>query len=248
MLKVSRDGPVAILTIDRAGRRNAIGAELVERLLVEFRVCDSDTAVRAIVLDGVPPGFCAGSDLKELATMDVAGMCRHEADTAAMARSINLMNKPVVAAVEGFALGGGFTLAVSCDLVVTTPSCRWHLPEVTIGWIPPWGLGALTARAGPVTARRLVWGSEAINGEEAHRLRVADYLAADGAASTEAIRLAQRLAALPPPAVTSTKRFFAPLASQNGEPADAMANWMFADNGRHEAALATLRKFDVKVG
>lgn len=248
MLKVSRDGPVAILTIDRADRRNAIGAELVECLLAEFRVCDGDTAVRAIVLDGVPPGFCAGSDLKELATMDVAGMCRHEADTAAMARSINLMNKPVVAAVEGFALGGGFILAVSCDLVVTTPSCRWHLPEVAIGWIPPWGLGALTARTGPVIARRLVWGHDVIDGEQAHRLRVADYLAADGAATSAAIDLAKRLATLPQPAVTSTKQFFASPASQNGEPADAMANWMFAENCRHEAALATLRKFGVKVG
>ena len=238
---------VAILTIDRPRRRNAIGAALVERLAAEFTRLDCDPGTRVVVLTGVAPGFCAGSDLKELSGMDLAGMRAHEAQTAALARSVALLDKPVVAAVDGFALGGGFVLAISCDVVVTAPEARWHLPEATIGWIPPWGLTALVARVGPVAARRLTWGAEAFDGQEAFRLGIADYLAAPGEAVRDAaLTRARQLAALPPPAVASTKQFFAPLVAGAGEAADAWANRLFAADCAHPVAEATLRRFGVR--
>ncbi len=161
-LRAEQIGEIAILTIDRPSRRNSLGLQLIEELTAELDRADRDPATRVIVLTGSAPGFCAGSDLKELAGMDLAGMGAHEARTAALARSIALMNKPVVAGIEGFALGGGFVLAVSCDVVVSELSTRWHLPEVTIGWIPPWGIQALVARVGPVTARRLGLGLRSV--------------------------------------------------------------------------------------
>ena len=180
--------------------------------------------------------------------MDLTGMGAHEAHTATLARSIVHMNKPVVAGVEGFALGGGFVLAVSCDVVVSDPSARWHLPEVTIGWIPPWGIQALVARVGPVTARRLVWGADPFDGREAHRLGVADYLAEPGETVREAaLRVAKGLAALPAEAVASTKQFFAPLVSGQGESLDAWANRPFLADCGHPAAKATLNRFGVRV-
>ena len=175
------------------------------------------TTLHAIVLTGSAPGFCAGSDLKELGTMDLGGMCHHEAVTATLARAIALLTKPVIAAVEGFALGGGFALATSCDLIVTTPSCRWHMPEVTIGWIPPWGLESLVARCGPVRARRLM-GIGADRRQRSVRLGVADYVVPEGAALREAAALAGRLAGLPGPAVAATKQYFAQAIAGMGEP------------------------------
>src|ERR1700679_1298093 len=145
-LRTEQAGDIAILTIDRPERRNALGQQLIEELRNELDRGDRDPDTRVIVLTGAAPGFCAGSDLKELAGMDLASMGTHEAHTATLARSIALMSKPVVAGVEGFALGGGFVLAVSCDVVVSDPSARWHLPEVMIGWIHPWGIPALVAR------------------------------------------------------------------------------------------------------
>jgi len=245
MLTTQRQNGVAILTIDRPARRNAICSELVAALRAALAQHDGDPQTAALVLTGSPPGFCAGSDLKELATFDLAGMRAHEADSAALARSIALLEKPVVAAVDGFALGGGLVLAASCDIVVTAPGARWHLPEVSIGWIPPWGLETLTARVGPVLARRLTWGSEPFDGREAHRIGIANYLAG-GAALAEAVAVAKRLAALPAPAVAATKRYFAQNASCNGEAGDALANRMFAENCRHEVAQATLKRFGVK--
>lgn len=247
-LSTEQAGAIAILTIDRPARRNALGQQLIEELTAELERADRDPATRVVILTGSAPGFCAGSDLKELAGMDLAGMGVHEARTATLARSIALMNKPVVGGIEGFALGGGFVLAVSCDVVVSEPSARWHLPEVTIGWIPPWGIQALVARVGPVTARRLVWGADPFDGREAHRLGIADYLTEPGeTARSAALRVATRLAALPAQAVASTKQFFAPLASGQGESLDAWANRLFLADCGHPAAKATLNRFGVRV-
>lgn len=245
MLASRCEDRIVVLTIDRPARRNAISGELVASLRDAFVRCDRDPEVSVIVLTGAQPGFCAGSDLKELATLDLAGMCQHEAETASLARLIGLIEKPVVAAVDGFALGGGFVLAIACDVVVTARAARWHLPEVSIGWIPPWGLETLAARVGPVTARRLAWGAESIDGAEAHRLGVADVLA-DGSTLTEAMAVAQRLTKLPQPAVAATKSYFAQSIAAAGEVRDMLANRMFAENCRHEVAQATLTKFGVK--
>jgi enoyl-CoA hydratase/carnithine racemase len=247
-LRTEQAGDIAILTIDRPERRNALGQKLIEQLRHELDRADGDPETRVIVLTGSAPGFCAGSDLKELAGMDLASMGGHEAQTATLARSIALMSKPVVAGVEGFALGGGFVLAVSCDVVVSDASARWHLPEVMIGWIPPWGIQALVARVGPVAARRLVWGADPFDGAEAHRLGVVDYLAQPGESVREAaIRVATRLAALPAQAVASTKQFFAPIVSGQGESLDAWANRLFLADCGHPAAKATLNRFGVRV-
>jgi len=247
-LQTEQAGDLAIFTIDRPARRNALGQQLIEELIAQLDRAERDPATRVIVLTGSAPGFCAGSDLKEIAGTDLAGMGAHEARTATLARSIALMNKPVVVGVEGFALGGGCVLAASCDIVVSEPLTRWHLPEVAIGWIPPWGIRSLVARVGPVTARRLVWGAEPFDGREAYRLGIADYLGEPGEPAREAaLRVATRLAALPPEAVSSTKQFFAPLVSDSGETMDAWANRLFLADCGHPAAKATLNRFGVRV-
>jgi enoyl-CoA hydratase/carnithine racemase len=232
--------------LNRPERRNALGTDGIQALDAALRMAERDGTVRTVVLAGAPPAFCAGSDLKELSGKSILEMCAHEAETAIVARNIGLLGKPVIAAVEGYALGGGFILAVSCDLVVTASNARWHLPEVPNGWTPPWGLGALIARVGPVKARRLTWGAEPIDGTEARRLGVADEVAEPGAALTRALGLAEALARLPPEAVRSTKSFFEPFASADGERLDQLANRLFAQDCESTAAKATLSKFTMK--
>jgi enoyl-CoA hydratase/carnithine racemase len=245
-MKVENAGAVRHLVIDRPERRNALGSETMQQLARELEAADHDPAVRAIVLSGAPPAFCAGSDLKELGGMSIEQMCDHELDTARVARYVAGISKPVIAAVEGYALGGGFILAASCDVVVTASNARWHLPEVVNGWLPPWGLQALLARVGPVRSRLLVWGESPIDGDEAHRLGVADFVAEPGDAARSALSLAGRFAALPPDAVASTKQFFEPYVSLDGERLDRLASQHFAANCTTEAARQTLAKFTVK--
>ena len=119
-LSTERAGAIAILTIDRPARRNALGQQLIEELTAELERADRDPATRVVILTGSAPGFCAGSDLKELAGMDLAGMGVHEARTAALARSIALMNKPVVWAASK----GSRSVAGSCWRCPAMSWCR----------------------------------------------------------------------------------------------------------------------------
>lgn len=216
-----------ILRLNRPAVRNALDSALVHRLAMLLAELDDDPGVRAVVLTGSPPGFCAGSDLTELAGLPVGERVRHEARAGYLARTLQQLGLPVVAAVEGFALGGGFLLATSCDVVVSAAPARWQLPEVGLGWVPPWGLPSLLARVGPAAARRLAWGDQPLSGRQLHRLGAVDELSEPGEALRRALGIAAALATLPPHAVASTKRALAEASSGGAESLDARTSWMF---------------------
>lgn len=243
-IEITRADRVATVTMTKPKRRNALGTQSMAGLLAALDELAAG-GTGAVVLTGAPPAFCAGSDLKELGGLSTAAMVAHEAETARIARRIAHLPLPVIAAVEGYALGGGFALATSCDLVVTGKGAKWAMPEVANGWIPPWGLRSLIARVGPVRARMITWGALDMDGAEAHRLGVADMCVPDGDALTAAQALATRLAALPTEAVRSTKRFFEAAATQSAERDDAEAARLFAEDCEGEAARATLARFTV---
>jgi len=239
-----RDG-YAIVTNNKPSRRNALGSESMAGLLAALTRLDNNPAIRAAVLTGAPPAFCAGSDLKELGGLSIPDMCAHEAETARIARRIGMLSLPVIAAVEGYALGGGFILATSCDVVVTARSTRWNMPEVSNGWIPPWGLQTLLARMSAANARLVTWGLTEIDGAEALRLGIADAVADDGQALTLACTMAERLASLPANAVASTKRYFESAVTADAERQDAEANRLFGLDCESEAAKSVLARFTV---
>jgi enoyl-CoA hydratase/carnithine racemase len=243
MLDVSNRGRIGVVSLNRPERRNAMDYDLVNALVEAVRRLDTDPLIAAIVLRGEAPGFCAGSDLKFIGRLSLEDISRFEAETGDMARLLGCLRKPVIASVDGFALGGGLILAASCDLVVSAGAARWHLPEVPIGWLTPWGLGALISRVGAVSARKLCFGSEEFDGYEAKRLGVVDHLAERGHADDVAMALADRLAVLPAAAVVATKRFFMPDIVGGAEALDVRANEAFADNCRHPVARATLERF-----
>ncbi len=240
---IDRRGPVAVLRLHRPAVRNALDTATVRALGAALTTLDADPQVHAVVLTGAPPGFCAGSDLAELATLDDAGMVRHEAATGAAVRGIPLLSIPVIAAVEGFAIGGGFLLAVGCDVVVTAADARWHLPEVPLGWVPPWGLQALVARTGAVAARRLVWGAAPVTPADLHRLGAVDEVVEPGVAEACAHGLAVRLAQLPPHAVAATKRALADAVTGPAEALDARTVTRFGEDVRTPVARASIRRY-----
>lgn len=239
-----RDG-FAVVTMNKPARRNALGTESMAGLLAALVDLANDDTCRAVVLTGAPPAFCAGSDLKELGGLSIGDMCVHEEETARIARRIAHLPIPVIAAVEGYALGGGFIIATSCDLVVTGRGVKWNMPEVRNGWIPPWGLQTLLARVGPIRAQLVTWGISEIDGIEAYRIGIADAMAEDGSVLEMACDWAARLAALPAEAVASTKRFFADAIAADAECKDAEANRLFGADCAGDAARATLAKFVV---
>ena len=160
-LAVGRSEGIAEIVLNRPEARNALNADLVDRIENELELIASDPGLGAVVIRGCDPGFCAGSDLKELATMTPREAAAHEGATARMVRKLSALPIPTIVAVEGFAIGGGFLLAAACDIVVSADDTRWDLPEVRLGWVPPWGLAGLIDRAGVSWARRLAWADQA---------------------------------------------------------------------------------------
>ena len=241
---VDRKDGFAVVTMNKPTRRNALGTEsmaMLERALADL----AEEGCAAAVLTGAPPAFCAGSDLKELGGLSIAEMRRHEAETARIARSIAHLPMAVIAAVEGYALGGGVTIATACDIVVTGRGAKWNMPEVKNGWLPPWGLRTVLARVGPVKAQIVTWGITPIDGVEAARIGLADMAVEDGAALAEACALAERLATLPREAVRSTKRFFSHAIAADAEWMDAEASRLFGEDCEGPVAKSTFAKFTV---
>ena len=196
------------LVLSRPAVRNALDLQTTERLMASLAEAASDPAVRAVLLRGEGPGFCAGSDVKEMARLSPAERLHVAQRKAALMRALRDLDKPVVCGVHGFALGGGFMLAIGCDAVITAADAVWRLPEVELGFFPPWGIEALAGRVGMARARWLVWGSGALDGSEAGALGLAEIVVPAGEVEERSLKLAQRLASLPAQSVTSTKRFF----------------------------------------
>lgn len=212
MIERRLEGAVELLRLDRQAVRNALDAALAAELARAFAATGADAGVRAVVLAGNGAGFCAGSDVKEMARVTSERRLEIAREKAALLKAMAGLAKPVVAAVHGFALGGGLMLAAACDVVVTESDTRWRLPEVGLGFFPPWGLEALVARVGVSRARLLVFGHEPLDGARALALGLADVCVSPGEAQAAALAQAERLAELPAAAVASTKQFFAGLA------------------------------------
>ena len=246
MLEIQKNGAVVTISIDRPERRNAMSVGLSRQIAETLDKMEKDNSVKAIILRGKEHGFCAGSDLKELSEFTLEEIAEAEREKAAVARSITFMNTPVIAAVDGFTMGGGLVYTISCDVVFTSHDAVWHLPEVALGWNPGWGIQALLARCGPVVARHVCWGVDPFDGVEAVRLGLADFLA-DNTAAIAAAEYADKLATLPEHAVAATKRLCAPAAGENGQVLDLMANQLFYESCKHETARASYRRFGVNI-
>ena len=234
---------VAIVTLLRSARRNAMDQALVDGVKAALLELDRDHNVGAVVLVGAAPGFSAGSDLKFIGNLDLEVMGRFEQECGDLGRLIGFLETPVIAAVEMFAVGGGFTLATSCDVVVAGRGSQWSLPEVPHGWLTPWGIKSLVSRVGLVKARQLCFCLEPLDGEAAREIGVVDYCCDDGAALETALTIAGKIAALPRPAVRATKRFFSNYLMEDAEAMDFEANRLFLDNCRESAAQQTLAKY-----
>lgn len=127
------------LTIGRPERRNALDIATIARLRRELDEAAADEAVRAIVIVGDDRAFSAGADLKELATLDEAGLQRSYLTGVALMDELEQHPCLVVAAIEGYCLGGGVELALACDLRVAGDGATFGMPEVSIGMLPTWG-------------------------------------------------------------------------------------------------------------
>jgi enoyl-CoA hydratase/carnithine racemase len=173
---LGHDGGVTTVTLERPDAMNAISTELVTSLAATFEPLATDGRTRVVILTGAgTKAFCAGADLRERAGMDDAGwMAQREAMRRGFA-AVRRCPLPTVAAVFGFALGGGYELALSCDLIVAADDAVVGLPEVRIGLVPGGGgTQLLVRRVGRAVARELILTGRRVEAAEALRLGMVD--------------------------------------------------------------------------
>jgi enoyl-CoA hydratase len=201
-LETAVHGAVLVITIARPAQRNAVNRAVAEGIAAAVDRLDGDDELRAGVLTGAGGYFSAGMDLKAFA----AGERPHVPGRGFGGLVERPPRKPLVAAVEGFALAGGMELALACDLVVAARGARFGLPEVTRGLVPAaGGLLRLPAVVPRGAALELVLTGEPVSSERAYELGLVTRLAAPGAALDEALGLAAAIAANAPLATVAAK-------------------------------------------
>jgi enoyl-CoA hydratase/carnithine racemase len=200
-------GHVAEIVLHRPHALNALSTQVMIELRQVCEAVQLDPNVRAVVLSGSGSrAFCVGADLKERNGFSEQDLLAQRPVFQAGFAAVRALPVPVVAAVHGFALGGGLELALSCDLIVVDDRAIVGLPEVTVGLVPGGGgTQLLSRRAGLATALDLVLSGRRIDAPEALRLGVVDRQVAEGQAHDEARALAATCAAASPTAVRAAK-------------------------------------------
>lgn len=207
-VKYRASNHIAVVTLDRPESRNALNSALVDGLLGAFDRADADPEVRVIVLTGTDPVFCAGADLKEMSTTLTEDQeARVELSTRLYQRA-RQSTKPVIGAINGHALAGGFGLAMSCDLLIASEDAEFGLPESQRGLVAALVMVSLSRLVSPRQAMDLLLTGRRISAAEAQRFGLVNTIVPKRDVHDAAMQLADSLTALEPTALALTKDLF----------------------------------------
>ncbi|MEC7257417.1 MAG: enoyl-CoA hydratase-related protein [Pseudomonadota bacterium] len=164
-LTLNIDGPVATITYNRPDKLNAMTPEMAALMIAAVERCNTDPAVRAVVLTGTGKAFCAGSDIAELDRYATPWDFRNRPEYCDALRALL---KPSIAAINGYAFGGGLEMALSCDIRIASDTARMAAPEIKLGWIGGGGMTALLAHSiGPSNAAMMVMTGDPVDAAQA---------------------------------------------------------------------------------
>jgi enoyl-CoA hydratase/carnithine racemase len=211
-LLIQDDGAVRVLTMNRPEKRNALNLSLSEALYAALREADGAAEVRAIVLTGAGPAFCAGADLSEFAALTAANVVavveRRANITAKLHGVFPRLIKPMVTAINGAAMGGGAGLAIAGDIAVMSATAKLGYPEVKHGIVAAVVMANLVRQAGRKAAFELVATGAAIDATRALELGLVNRVVAPQLLMHEALQYARTMAAVAPQAMAATKSLF----------------------------------------
>ena len=201
----SRDGHVALLRINRPEARNALSPEVMELLADELERLDPDPEVRCVVIAGSDKVFAAGADIKAMSERSFAEVLRHPA--ASFWRRLAAIKTPMIAAVSGYALGGGCELALACDMIVAAEGATFGQPEINLGIIPGGGGTQRLARVlGKQLAMEYVLTGRRFDAGMAYQWGLVNKVVRQQDCVLEALELARTIAERPPLAVRLAKQ------------------------------------------
>jgi enoyl-CoA hydratase len=204
----SQTGKVRTLTINRPESLNALNPDVLQSLSNEFAAVARDCSVRAVVITGAgPKAFVAGADIRSMADLGPRAIADYVELGQRTMRLIESCEVPVIAAVNGFALGGGMELALACDVIVCAESAKLGQPEVNLGIIPGFGgTQRLIQRCGIGQARRLCYTGELISADEARIIGLVEKVIPDATLMEQALGMAELITQKAPLAVRGAKR------------------------------------------
>ena len=204
-ITVETRGNVGVITLDRPEALNALNAALIGEMATALGRFESDANIGAVVITGSEKAFAAGADIKEMADKTYPQAMLDDfigGDWQAVGKA----RKPVIAAVSGYALGGGCELAMACDFILATESARFGLPEITLGVIP--GVGGtqrLVRAVGKAKAMEVILSGRFMAAEEAERAGLVSRIVPEAELVDEAVKVAQKIADMSLPAVILAK-------------------------------------------
>ncbi len=205
LIETSLDDHVALLRLNRPEARNALSPEMMERLIVELERLDPDPEVRCVVIAGSDEVFAAGADIKTMSERSFAEALTHP--SSSFWRRLAAVKTPMIAAVSGYALGGGCELALACDMIVASDTAVFGQPEITLGIIPGGGGTQRLARVlGKQRAMELVLTGRRFDAAAAFEMGLVNKVAEDGRWLDEAMELARTVAERPPIAARLAKQ------------------------------------------
>src|SRR5579864_357712 len=203
-IQVEIDAPIATVTLNRPKVLNALSPELIRELNSALGELEADESVKAVVLTGGPRVFAAGADIAEMADRSAVDQLRR--DQTGRWAGVAAFSKPLIAAVNGYALGGGCELALMCDLVIAGDSARLGQPEVNLGIIPGAGGTQRWPRtAGKYAAMEVMLSGAPITAQRAYELGIANKVVPAEMTIEVARRVARQLAEKPPLALRMAK-------------------------------------------
>jgi enoyl-CoA hydratase len=204
-----RDGAVATITINREPVRNALNVATQNEIFAALREVEADPQLRVVIITGAgEKAFVAGADINELRALDTATAAREYSQNAhQLGFFISDMSKVVIAAVNGYALGGGCELAMACDIRIASDAAKFGQPEVNLGVMAGWGGSQrLTRLVGPGMSRLLNLTGEVISAEEALRIGLVERVVPAAEFRERVRELAQQIASKAPLAVAAIKQ------------------------------------------
>ena len=203
-LSVTKENLYAIIQFKREEVLNALNMKLMEELVEALELLDKDDEVRTIILTGNEKAFAAGADIKEMAEASAMEMLKR--DQFARWDKIRKVKKPIIAAVSGFALGGGCELVMTCDIVIASETAKFGQPEINIGVMPgAGGTQRLTRAVGKAKAMEIVLTGKMITAQEALQWGLINKVVPVEYCLEEAKNVAREIAAKPPVAVRLAK-------------------------------------------
>lgn len=196
-IRAFKEGHVGVIQLNRPDVLNALNRSMVAEIVSQMEDFDQDTTIRVIMVKGNEKAFAAGADIEEM--MKDSPLSLEIADPFAVWDKITYVKKPIIAAVHGYALGGGFELALHCDLMIAAENASFGFPEVKLGVMPgAGGTQFLTKAMGRAKALEWIWLGESMSAQEAAHYGIVNRVVAPEMVDEEAMRLATQLASQAP--------------------------------------------------